>query len=165
VKAAIHDVDPGQPVTDVRTLQEIKDQSAAPSRLRASLLGVFSALALILAAVGIYGVISYSVARRTQEIGVRAALGATQTSLVNMVLRRAFVLTAIGLTLGMAGALAAGRFVASLLFGVTPRDRVSMAVAGTTLGAAAMLASWIPARRAAAIDPIRPCGSSNRVIG
>jgi putative ABC transport system permease protein len=155
VKAAIREVDPNQTVSELRTLQDIKDETTAPNRLQAGLLGVFSGQALILAAVGIYGVISYSVAQRTREIGLRAALGATRAALVNMVLRRAVVLTAIGLALGMAGALATGRFVSGLLFGVTPRDGISMAVAGITLGAAALLASWVPARRAAAVDPIK----------
>jgi putative ABC transport system permease protein len=154
VKAAVREVDPNQTVSEVRTLQDIKDETTAPNRLQAGLLGAFSGLALILAAVGIYGVISYSVAQRTREIGLRAALGATRASLVGMVLRRAVVLTAFGLALGMAGAVTAGRFMAGLLFGITPHDGVSMAVAGITLGAAALLASWIPARRAAAVDPI-----------
>jgi ABC-type antimicrobial peptide transport system permease subunit len=133
----------------------MEDEFVAPNRLRTSLIGAFGAIALLLAAIGIYGVMAYSVEQRTQEIGIRAALGASRGALVGLVMRQATVLAAAGVLLGVAAALASGRVLSSLLFGVTPRDAASMIAAAVTLGATALVAAWIPARRAAGIDPIR----------
>ena len=154
LKAAIHDVDPNQPFTDVRTIAEIKNESAAPDRLRTWLIVLFGLIAGLLAAIGIYGVISYSVAQRTHEIGLRAALGANRRRLMGLVMGRATILTALGLTVGLSAALASTRLIATLLFGVDPKDAVSLAGATLLLAVVAMVAAYVPARRAAAVDPL-----------
>ncbi len=154
LKAAIHEIDPNQPVNNVRTLEEIKTESVAPDRLRTWLIVLFGSIAGLLAGIGIYGVISYSVAQRTHEIGVRAALGASRGRLMGLVMRRASLLTVLGLAAGIGTALASGRLLQSLLFGVTARDTVSLAGAALVLGIVAMVAAWVPARRAAAVDPL-----------
>jgi putative ABC transport system permease protein len=155
LRAAIRGIDLDQVVTPPRTISSLEDDYVAPSRLRTSLIAAFGVIALLLAAIGIYGVIAYSVEQRTQEIGIRAALGAGRGALVSLVMRQAAMLTAIGVVLGVGASLASSRVLASLLFGVTPRDALTMTVAALTLGVTALLAGWIPARRAAGIDPIR----------
>ena len=155
VRAAIKSIDPGQVVDNVRTISSMQADYVAPNRLRTSLVAAFGAIALLLAAVGIYGVMAYSVEQRTHEIGIRAALGAGSGALVGLVMRQATVLAALGITLGVGASLASGRMLASLLFGVTPRDALSIIAAAVTLGVTALVAAWIPARRAAAVDPIR----------
>jgi putative ABC transport system permease protein len=154
VKAAVLDVDPNQPLVDPRSIADIKNESVAPVRLRTWLIGLFGAIALLLAAVGIYGVISYSVAQRTHEIGVRAALGASRPRLIGLVMVRAAILTTIGLGAGILAAIASTTLLTTLLFGVEPRDTVSMIGAAVTLGLVALFAAWVPARRAAAVDPL-----------
>ncbi len=154
LKAAIQEIDSNQPLTNVRTLEQIKSESVATDRLRTWLIVLFGAIAVLLASIGIYGVISYSVAQRTHEIGVRAALGASRGRLMGLVMSRASILTGLGLAAGLGTAIASGRLLQSLLFGVTARDTVSLASAAILLGAVAMVAAWIPARRAAAVDPL-----------
>jgi putative ABC transport system permease protein len=154
VSIAVHELDRNQPVSEVRTLEAIKSESAAGSRLRTLLLGIFAGLAVLLSAVGIYGVISYTVVQRTHEIGVRAALGASSGALVRLVLTNGMALTALGLLLGVAGALGLTRLLSSPLFGVGARDPLTMTVAAAILGGVAFLACYIPARRAATLDPL-----------
>ncbi len=154
VADAVHGVGRGQAVNDVRTLEAIKAQSAAPNRLRTMLLAIFASLALALSAIGIYGVISYTVAQRTHEIGVRAALGAPTGALLRMVLINGMMLAAIGLALGTAGALALTRLLNTMLVGIGARDPLTMVAAGSVLAAVAALACYIPARRAAGLDPL-----------
>ena len=151
---AVHQIDKNQAITDVRTLEQIKTESAASNRLRTTLLAVFASLALALAAVGIYGVISYTVAQRAHEIGVRAALGASAGTLLRMVLANGMVLTASGLALGVAGALALTRLLSTLLIGVSARDPLTMTGAAAVLATVALAACYIPARRAAKLDPL-----------
>src|SRR5262245_66028016 len=127
VEAAIHSMNKDQPLTDILTLDRIKDQALASNRLQSILLGIFAALALLLSAVGIYGVISYSVAQRTQELGIRAALGASKPSLLWLVLRRGLILTLAGLVLGVGGALGLTRLMSSLLYNIGARDPMTMA--------------------------------------
>jgi putative ABC transport system permease protein len=154
ITQAVHAVDRNQVVSDVRTLDQIKDESAASNRLRTTLIAVFAGLALLLAAVGIFGVISYTVAQRTHEIGVRAALGASTTALLRLVLTSGIVLAASGLAVGLAGALALTRLLASLLVGVSAQDPLTLGVSAAVLAAVALLACYIPARRAARLDPL-----------
>src|SRR5262249_18386609 len=147
-------IDKDQPLTDMKTLEQIKSESMASGRLESLLLGVFAGIATLLAAVGIYGVISYSVAQRTHELGIRAALGASAGSLLGLVLRGGMVMTGIGLALGFAGALGLTRLMASLLFGVGARDPMTMLGVAGILGGVALLACYIPAHRATRVDPM-----------
>jgi putative ABC transport system permease protein len=132
----------------------MKSTSVASTRLRTTLLAVFAALALLLSAIGIYGVISYTVAQRTHELGVRAALGASAKALIGMVVRNGMTLTVVGLALGIAGALGLTQLLGTLLFGVSPRDPVTLAGSAAILAAVALLACYVPARRAARMDPL-----------
>ncbi len=154
VSTAVHDVDKEQAVTDIRTLEQVKNESVSSSRLRTTLVVVFAALALMLSAIGVYGVLSYTVAQRSHEIGVRAALGASAGALTRMVLAGGLTLTLAGLALGLAGALALTRLLSTLLIGVGARDPETLAVAAATLLAVAFWACYIPARRAARFDPL-----------
>jgi putative ABC transport system permease protein len=154
ITRAIHEVDKDQAVTDFRTLEQMKSESAASSRLRTTLVVVFAALALLLSAVGVYGVLAYTVAQRAHEIGVRAALGASQGALMRMVLGGGLALTLAGLGLGAVGALAVTRLLSNLLVGVGAKDPATLVVAAATLFAVALVACYVPARRAAALDPL-----------
>jgi putative ABC transport system permease protein len=154
ITEAIHELNRNQVVSDVRTLEEMKSTSVASTRLRTTLLAVFAALALLLSAIGIYGVISYTVAQRTHELGVRAALGASAKALIGMVVSNGMALTLVGLVLGIAGALGLTRLLGTLLFGVSPRDPVTLGGAAAILAAVALLACYVPARRAARMDPL-----------
>jgi putative ABC transport system permease protein len=154
IVAAIRGVSRDQGVTDVRTVERIKEEVLASRTIPSVLLGTFSIVALLLAGIGIYGVISYSVAQRTREIGIRAALGASNQNLTRLLLDRGIVLTVIGLVLGLGGALALTRLMASLLFGVGARDPLSMVSMAALLAGVAVVASYVPARRATRVDPI-----------
>jgi putative ABC transport system permease protein len=154
LRAAVREIDPNQSVSDIRTVSELTAQFVAPDRLRSALLAAFAAIALLLAGVGVYGVISYSVAQRTREIGIRAALGARRGTLLAQVMGRALALAATGIAIGLAGSLVLGRFLSSLLFGVSPRDVASLLAAALALALTAALAAWLPARRAARVDPM-----------
>ena len=151
---AIHAVNKDQALTDIRTVEQIKERSMANNRLQAALLGVFAIVALLLAGIGIYGVISYSVVQRTQEIGIRAALGATEARLLQLVLSRGVVLTLVGLVIGILGSLGLTRLMASLLYGVGARDPATMLLVGSVLALVAVIACYVPARRATKIDPL-----------
>jgi putative ABC transport system permease protein len=154
IVAAVHEVDKDQPLTEVKTLEQIKSESMASNRLQSMLLGVFAAVAVLLSAIGIYGVISYSVAQRTHELGIRAALGASTGAILGLVLRAGMWMTGIGLVMGLAGTLALSRLLATLLFGVGERDPATIASVAAILGAVAFLACYIPAHRATRVDPM-----------
>jgi ABC-type antimicrobial peptide transport system permease subunit len=154
LKAAIHEIDPNQAVSEIRTVASIRAESIAPDRLRTWLIVLFGAVAALLAGIGVYGVISYSVVQRTHEIGLRAALGASRACLMTGVMTRASVLTVLGLIAGVGGAIASTRWLEALLFGIAPRDTISLAGACAILGIIALSAAWIPARRAARVDPL-----------
>ncbi|HYM10035.1 MAG TPA: FtsX-like permease family protein, partial [Bryobacterales bacterium] len=154
IQHAVWKVNKDQALPDVKMLEEIKTQATASDRLRAVLLGVFAALALVLAAIGIYGVISYSVAQRTHELGIRAALGASTSDLLRLVIGHGMSLAALGLVLGACGALACGRILASLLFNTSPADLPTLLGAALTLALVALAACYLPARRAAKVDPM-----------
>jgi putative ABC transport system permease protein len=147
-------LDPGVAMANVRTMGEVIAQSIAPHRFTALLLGSFAALAVLLAGVGLYGLLAYSVARRSHEIGVRMALGATATGVVRLVLRSSIMLVGAGTIIGLAGSLVVTRVLGSLLFEVKPTDPTALAAAAGMLALVALLASYIPARRATRVDPV-----------
>jgi putative ABC transport system permease protein len=154
IRQEVQKMDKDLPVTDVAKMPDIIDASVAQSRFRTFLLGLFAAIALALAATGIFGVISYSVSQRTREIGIRMALGAQRENVLNQVLQEGLRLAAIGLALGLAGSLAATRLIATLLFGVNPADPLTFAAVAAILASVTLAASYIPARRATRVDPI-----------
>jgi putative ABC transport system permease protein len=154
IRHAVKAIDKDQPLTEMRTLEQIKSESMASDRLESLLLGVFAGIATLLSAVGIYGVISYSVAQRTHELGIRAALGASTGSLLGLVLRGGMLMTGIGLTLGFVSALGLTRLMESLLFGVGARDPITIAAVAGILACVALLACYIPAYRATQVDPM-----------
>ena len=153
VTARVHELDPNVPVADVRTMTEVRDTSVAQRRLTTMLLGVFAGIALLLAAVGIYGVISYTVSQRTQEIGIRMALGARQSDVLSMVLRQALTLAAAGILIGGVGAALLTGLMRNLLYGVRPTDPVTFAVVATLLAVIAAAAASVPGLRATRVDP------------
>jgi predicted permease len=155
VRSEVAALDREQPVRDAQPFSRIVSASLGGERARAAAVGLFALLALVLAMVGVYGVISYSVARRTQEIGIRVALGARREDVVRMVVGEGVRLFALGGAVGLAGALLASRALARFLFGVGAADPITFLAASALLGLAALAASWIPARRAAALDPLR----------
>jgi putative ABC transport system permease protein len=145
---------PNQPLREFRTVDQLVETAASPRRFTMLLLGIFAGLALVLAAVGIYGVIAYSVGQRTREMGIRMALGANPGMLERQVLKEALLLAAAGALLGLVGLAGLSRFIASLLFGTSPADPIVFTAATALLVCVASLAAWIPARRAARIDPV-----------
>jgi putative ABC transport system permease protein len=147
-------LDKDLPVFDVKTLEEYLSVSVAQPRFNTLLLAVFAGVALILAAVGLYGVMSYSVAQRTHEMGIRIALGAQQRDVVRLIAGQAFRLTLIGLAFGLASAWTATRWLSGLLFGVPPTDPFTFAVVAVLLCFVALAACYVPARRAMQVDPI-----------
>jgi ABC-type antimicrobial peptide transport system permease subunit len=150
----IQSLDPELPVYDVSTMEQRLKDSLARRRFSMMLLGVFAASALILAAIGIYGVMSYWVNQRTHEIGLRMALGAQQSNILQLVIRQALVLVSFGIAIGLAGAFALTRVMSGLLFGVGATDRLTFVIISLFLGGMALLASYLPARRAAKVDPM-----------
>ncbi len=154
VEAAIHRTDPDQPLTHIETMEQVFSESVAQPRLQLVLLVVFGGIAALLAIVGIYGVIAYSVAQRTREIGIRVALGAQQTDVGRMVLREGAVLAVTGALIGTAGALMAARLLRTLLFETAPADPATLGFVLAAVILVALLATLIPARRAAHVDPV-----------
>jgi ABC-type antimicrobial peptide transport system permease subunit len=155
VRRALAEIDPNLTVIDMATMNEQLARNFNQDRLIARLTELFGLLALVLACVGLYGVTSYSVARRTSEIGIRMALGAQRTNVLGLVLRGVMVQLVIGLAIGIPAALAGGQLLASQLYGVQSHDPVVLGLAVVVLAISALLAGFIPARRAASIDPIR----------
>jgi len=154
VRQAVHDLDPEQPIAAMKPMDEWVASSTETSRYRTALLGLFAALAMVLAATGIYGVMSYSVAQRTHEIGVRMALGARQSSVLSLIVRQGMLLVIIGVAIGLAAAVALTRVMSSLLFGVGAKDPVTFVVVAVLLLVVALIACLVPARRATRIDPL-----------
>jgi len=153
IRSAVAAADPGRPVSPLRALDEVVRRSMAGSRFTTLLLGGFAGLALFMAAFGLYAVLACGVAQRSHEIGIRMALGASRSSVVGAIVGEGTKLAAAGLSIGLVGAAAVSRFIASHLHGVRPADPLSIAAAVTALGAAAILASLLPAWRAARVDP------------
>ena len=154
VRARLLEIDPDQPVTNVETVDQIAAESLGQRRLTLWLIGGFAAVALILALIGLYGVIAYSVTQRTREIGIRHALGANFSQICGMVLGQGLKLVIAGVVVGIAGALALTRLLSGLLFAVQPTDPVVFTAAALLFAAVAILASYLPAYRAAKVDPI-----------
>ena len=153
IEQTIHNMDPAMTFYQADSLEDHLRLPLLPARLAASMLGAFGALALVLAATGVYGVMAYAVARRRREIGIRMAIGATKEQVVRLVLRRTAVLLSIGTALGTLVAFAAGNLFLPILYGISPRDPVTFALAALLMGAVALAAGWLPARRAMSTDP------------
>jgi putative ABC transport system permease protein len=151
---AVRAIDPEQPVVNIRTLTDLRGEALASPRLTMTLLALFAALALVITATGLAGVIAFMVSQRTREIGIRMALGAAQGSVLSMILRQGLSLVIIGLALGVAGAFALTRFMSDLLFGVAPTDPLTFVTVSVVLLGVAALACLVPARRATTIDPL-----------
>jgi putative ABC transport system permease protein len=154
IRRDVREMDKDLPVTDVEELSALVDASTAQPKFRTTLLGLFAVIALILAVTGIFGVISYSVSCRTREIGIRVALGASRSAILQMVLRETLVLAFVGLAIGIPCSLAASRLVGNFLYGVTPSDPATLAAVALMLTAVAALAGYVPARRAMRVDPM-----------
>ncbi|HLJ46932.1 MAG TPA: ABC transporter permease, partial [Bryobacteraceae bacterium] len=153
IERIVREVDPAVPVVRLRDMDSVFAESIRRPRLLAQLLGAFAGLALLLAAIGTYGVLSYMVTERRREIGIRVALGATRSDVLTQILKQGLQVTAAGVAIGLAGALAVNRLIASLLFGVQPTDTVTIAFVIATITAVAVVASWLPAWRASRLDP------------
>ena len=153
VREAVWSVNPDLPIANVQTLEEILEESMSRTSFTLVMLSIASAVALLIGAVGLYGVISYGVTQRTREIGVRMALGAQSSDVSGMFLRHAAILSGIGVAVGLAGAFGLTRLMSSLLFDVSPADPVTYVLVSLALVGVALLAGYIPARRASGIDP------------
>ena len=155
MRAALWSVDKDQPVWKVRAMEQLVTGSRGTARAMSLLVGVFAAVALALAGVGIYGVMAYAVSQRTREIGIRMALGAASGRVLRLVVGRALALTSVAIILGAIGARALARLLGTLLFGVGPADPATFVAAAAALATVGALAAYLPARRAARIDPVR----------
>jgi predicted lysophospholipase L1 biosynthesis ABC-type transport system permease subunit len=154
IRRELRALDPNVPLLGAQNLEDGVNAFLKRERMIAYLCACFGALALVLAAVGLYGVMAYAVARRTREVGIRMALGAGRLDVIGMIVRESLVPVLIGIAVGIAGALAAVRLVASLLFGVAPRDPLSFVLAAAAMLAVALLAAAVPARRASRVEPL-----------
>jgi len=154
LRTAVRDVDRDQPLARLRTMEDAMSESVSQPRRRTTLLAVFAGGALLLSLIGVYGVMAYAVSERTHELGVRVALGASPSEIRMLVVGEGTKLAAVGIAIGIAGALVASRALGALLFGVSASDPATFAIAGVSLAAAALVASYVPARRASRIDPV-----------
>ena len=155
LRQAVWSIDPNQPISDVQTMEQVVSDNIAQPRLNMLLMGLFGGLALVLAAVGIYGLLSYAVTQRTQEMGIRMALGAQVSDVMGLVLKQGMILALIGEAIGVAGAFALTRLIRGLLFGVTPTDTGIFAAVVGVLTIIALFACYLPARRATKVDPLK----------
>jgi putative ABC transport system permease protein len=154
MRAAVREVDPEQPVYNVRTMQEVFSRSVAQRRFSMFLLSIFAGVALLLAAIGLYGMMAYTVTQRTHEIGIRMALGAQRGEILRMVVGQGLVLAVVGVGIGLVGAVAATRMMSSLLYGVSAADPLTYAGVSLLLIAVTVFACYIPARRATKVNPM-----------
>jgi ABC-type antimicrobial peptide transport system permease subunit len=155
LQRAVWSIDSEQPVSAIQTMEEIVDTELADRSQMLALLGIFAALALLLAALGIYGVLSYLVVQNRREIGLRIAIGASPAVVVREILARSAGLTAVGIATGLAAALVTTRWLGSLLFNVSPVDPLILTSVSALIAGVSLLASFVPARRAAAMDPMQ----------
>jgi ABC-type antimicrobial peptide transport system permease subunit len=153
IERLVREVDAAVPIVRLRDMDSVFAESIRRPRLLAQLLGAFAGLALLLAAIGTYGVLSYMVTERRREIGIRIALGAARSQVLTQIMKQGLQVTAMGVTIGLAGALALNRLIASLLFGVQPTDTATIAFVIAAIMAVAVVASWLPAWRASRLDP------------
>jgi putative ABC transport system permease protein len=154
MRAAVRDLDRDLPIAQVRTMDEVLDRSVSTPRMVALLLGAFGGLALLLSAIGVYGVTSYSVARRTNEIGIRVALGARMRDVIRLIVWQGMRPAVVGVVLGIAVASAGTRLMQKFLYGISATDPVSLVAAASVLLLIGLAANWLPARRAASVDPV-----------
>jgi predicted permease len=154
VVETIRSLDPNRPIDHVQTLEEIRDETIAPQRLNATLIGLFALLALAIATVGVAGVLAFSVSQRTNELGIRLALGAERSAILRMILAEGATMAGIGLVVGGLAAIPLSRMLTGLLFGVEPIDPPTIAVSALLLIGVALIAAWVPARTATAVDPM-----------
>ena len=147
-------MDPNVPIYDIKTMDQRLSESLARRRFAMFALGLFAAVAMLLAAVGIYGVMSYSVTQRTREIGIRMALGAPTSGVLRLIVGQGMLLAGVGVVIGLAGAVATTRLMASLLYGISATDPTTFVAIGVLLASIALLACYIPARRATKVDPM-----------
>jgi putative ABC transport system permease protein len=154
VSREIHQVDADQPISNIRTMDEVLGEETATRRLGMTLLTIFAGLALLLSALGIYGVLAYFVVQHTQEIGVRLALGAPRRNILGLVLKKGMVLALVGVAIGLGAAFALTRLMASLVYGVSTTDPLTYAAITLLLTVVALLACYLPARRATSVDPM-----------
>jgi len=154
VRTAVTSLDPDLPISQMRTMTEVVGESMKPQRFNTLLLGIFAALALFLSVLGVYSVMAFAVVQRTQEIGIRMAMGARLANVLTMLLREVLVLGLAGIAIGALASLALGRYISGLLYGVQPTDALTLAAAATLLILATLLATYLPARRAAKLDPM-----------
>jgi putative ABC transport system permease protein len=154
VRGAVLSIDPNQPLSNVNTMKRIVDDSIAQRRLNMLLMGLFGGLAMLLSAVGIYGLLSQAVTQRTQEMGIRMALGAQVSDVLKLVLRQGMMLALAGEMIGLIAAFALTRVIRGLLFSVTPNDATTFVVVSGVLAVVALLACYLPARRATKVDPL-----------
>jgi putative ABC transport system permease protein len=154
IRDVVSGLDKDIPIARLSTMDELMSESVAPPRFRTTLVGIFAAIGLLLAAIGIYGVMAYAVTERTHEIGVRAALGASRQDLLRLVLGEAAGLAGAGIAAGLAGSLATMRLIRALLFHVEPTDPATVVGISVLLAVTALVASYVPARRAMRVDPM-----------
>ena len=155
VRQAMAEIDPKVPLFDLRSQEEQIDLMVRPERLFAYVASGFALLALVLACLGIYGTLAYSVARRTAEIGLRMALGAGRREVIFTVLRESLVPVVVGVALGLGAALATTQVIESMLYGLTPTDTATLAIATAALFVSALAAAWVPSFRASRVDPMK----------
>jgi putative ABC transport system permease protein len=154
VRGAVSSIDPAMPVDQIETMEQLVSVSVSQPRFRTVILAAFSVLALVMASVGIYGVMNYLVIQRTREFGIRLSVGATRGDVLRLVLGRAAVLIGVGLCLGLVGSMLLVRLIAKLLYGISPLDPLTFFAVSILLSAVALSASYIPARRATRVDPM-----------
>jgi putative ABC transport system permease protein len=154
IREAVREIDPNLPLGDVATMQQVRDRTLSGASRPAGLIGAFAAIAVLLAAIGLYGVLSHTVTLQRREIGIRMALGAGATEVLSHVLRNALSMVAVGIVLGLLGTFALTRVMKNLLFEVSPLDPVALTVACFSIALIGLLAGFLPARRATSLDPV-----------